>query len=74
MRIKRIVIAIDASPTSLAALEATAELAARWDAEILGVFVEDTDLLRMATLPFAGEVGSPCHRCQRHTASVPLAS
>lgn len=58
MRIKRIVVAIDASPTSLAALEATAELAARWDAEVLGIFVEDTDLLRMATLPFAGEVGS----------------
>jgi nucleotide-binding universal stress UspA family protein len=58
MRIERIVIAIDASPTSLAALEATAELAARWDAEILGIFVEDTNLLRMATLPFAGEVGS----------------
>jgi len=58
MRILRIVIAIDASPTSLAALEATADLAARWDAEILGIFVEDTNLLRMASLPFAGEVGS----------------
>jgi len=58
MRIQRIVIAIDASPTSLAALEATADLAARWDAEILGIFVEDTNLLRMASLPFAGEVGS----------------
>ncbi len=58
MRIQRVVIAIDASPTSLAALEATADLAARWDAEILGIFVEDTNLLKMASLPFAGEVGS----------------
>ena len=58
MRIRRIVVAIDASPTSLAALEATTELAARWDAELLGIFVEDANLLRMASLPFAREVGS----------------
>jgi nucleotide-binding universal stress UspA family protein len=58
MPIQRIVIAIDASPTSIEALEATADLAARWRAEVLGIYVEDTDLLKAATLPFAGEVGS----------------
>jgi nucleotide-binding universal stress UspA family protein len=56
--IRRIVVAIDASPTSQAALEATAELAAAWGAELLGIFVEDVNLLRMASLPFAREVGS----------------
>jgi nucleotide-binding universal stress UspA family protein len=58
MQIRRIVVAIDASPTSQAALEATTELAAAWDAEVLGIFVEDVNLLRMASLPFAREVGS----------------
>jgi hypothetical protein len=39
-------------------LEATAELAAAWGAEVVGLFIEDTNLLRMASLPFAREVGS----------------
>jgi nucleotide-binding universal stress UspA family protein len=55
---RRIVVALDGSPTSLAALEATAELAAAWGSEVAGLFVEDTSLLRMASLPFAREVGS----------------
>lgn len=58
MQFRRIVIAVDGSPTSLAALEATGELAAAWGAEVIGLFIEDTDLLRMASLPFAREVGS----------------
>ncbi|UCG85620.1 MAG: universal stress protein [Gemmatimonadota bacterium] len=58
MRIRRIAIAVDASPTSVAALEATVELAAIWDAEVLGIFVEDVNLIKAASLPFAGEVGS----------------
>lgn len=58
MQIKRIAIAVDASPTSTAALEATVELAAAWGAEVLGIFVEDVNLLKAASLPFAGEVGS----------------
>ena len=55
--IQRILIAIDASPPSIAALEAAAALAARINAELLGVFIEDVNLLRLASLPFATEVG-----------------
>lgn len=55
--IRRIVVAVDASPHSLAALEAAAELAARFRAELLGLFVEDVNLLRLAELPFTREVG-----------------
>ena len=58
MQFRRVVVAVDGSPTSLAALEATAELASAWGAEVVGLFVEDTNLLRMASLPFAREVGS----------------
>ncbi len=55
--IRRILIALDASPASMAALEAAAELAARLNAELLGLFVEDIDLLRFSELPFARQVG-----------------
>lgn len=55
--IRRIVIALDASPPSLAALEAAAMLAARINAELLGVFIEDVNLVRLAGLPFAAEIG-----------------
>lgn len=55
--IRRILVALDASPHSLAALEAGAALAARLQAELLGLFVEDINLLRFAALPFAREVG-----------------
>ena len=54
--IRRILVALDASPHSMAALEAAAELAAGLQAELLGVFVEDVNLLRLAGLPFAREV------------------
>lgn len=57
-RVSRILLAIDASPNSLAAMEAAVELAAEYDAELLGVYVEDMDLLRLARLPFASEVVS----------------
>jgi len=58
MQFRRVVVAVDGTPTSLAALEATCELASAWGAEVVGLFVEDTNLLRMASLPFAREVGS----------------
>jgi len=54
--VRRILVALDASPHSLAALEAAAELAARLEAEVLGLFVEDVNLLRLAELPFTQEV------------------
>ena len=54
--IRRILIALDASPHSLAALRAAAELAADLDAELVGIFVEDINLLRLSELPLAREV------------------
>lgn len=56
--LRRILVALDASPHSLAALRAAAELAARFEAELLGVFVEDINLLRLGELPFTDELGS----------------
>ncbi|MFA9460689.1 universal stress protein [Thiohalorhabdus methylotrophus] len=56
--IRRIVVLVDASRSSQGALEAAAELAARHDAELLSLFVEESDLLRLAGLPFARELGT----------------
>jgi nucleotide-binding universal stress UspA family protein len=55
--IRRILVALDVSPHSMTALEAAAELAAGLKAELVGIFVEDINLLRLAQLPFAREVG-----------------
>ena len=57
--IRRIVVALDASRHSLAALEAASELADALKAELVGIFVEDVNLLHLAGLPFAREVGYP---------------
>jgi nucleotide-binding universal stress UspA family protein len=54
--IRRILVALDASQPSLAALEAAVELATRLKAELLGLFVEDVNLLRLVGLPFAREI------------------
>jgi nucleotide-binding universal stress UspA family protein len=56
--IRRILIALDASPASQAALDLAAELAIRYQAELIGVFVEDINLLRSADIPFTEEVGT----------------
>lgn len=56
LEIKRILVALDMSPHSLAAMRAAVELAAEWGADLVGLFVEDLDLLRLAQLPFAREV------------------
>jgi nucleotide-binding universal stress UspA family protein len=55
--IKRILVALDESAHSRAALEAAAAMAARLDAELLGLFVQDLELVQLAQLPFAREVG-----------------
>jgi nucleotide-binding universal stress UspA family protein len=57
-RIRRILVALDVSPHSQSALEAAAELAVQLQAELLGLFVEDVDLLRLAQLPDSREMGS----------------
>ena len=54
--IRRILVALDTSAYSLAALEAASELARALHAELTGIFVEDSDLLRLAHLPFAREL------------------
>jgi nucleotide-binding universal stress UspA family protein len=54
--IRRILLAIDGSPHSLAAMQAAVDLSAGLDAELIAVFVEDLNLLRMAQLPIASEV------------------
>ncbi|MFO1190060.1 MAG: universal stress protein [Alphaproteobacteria bacterium] len=53
--IHRILVALDASPHSLAALQQAAEMAARLRAELIGLFVEDINLLRLAELDVARE-------------------
>lgn len=55
---RRIVVALDASPGSRAACEAAVELARSLEADLLGLFVEEERLLRLADLPFARQVGT----------------
>jgi nucleotide-binding universal stress UspA family protein len=57
-RLRPIVAAIDASPQSLCALQAAAEVAALLGVDLHGIFVEDINLLHMCGLPFTCEVGS----------------
>ena len=59
LTIRRILIALDASHHSLAALRAAARLASSLEAELHGLFVEDINLLRVAGLPMARELQFP---------------
>lgn len=54
--IRSIAVAIDNSPYGRASLEAAAGIAARLSAELIGIFIEDINLIRMAGLPFVEEV------------------
>lgn len=62
LHIRRILVALDASQHSLAALEMAASMAELLHAELMGVFVEDINLLRVAQLPFVQEVRYPMAR------------
>lgn len=53
----RVLILLDGSRLSLAALEAAADIAHARKAEVLGVFVEEVNLLRSAGYGFTREVG-----------------
>ena len=55
--VRRILVPLDHSKHSLAALHAAVVLARHYEAELRGVFVEDTTLLKLAELPFHQEVG-----------------
>ncbi|OOC10349.1 MULTISPECIES: universal stress protein [Thioalkalivibrio] len=54
----RILVLLDASHASQAALEAAATLAATLQGELQAIFVEEADLLRSAAYPFTREIGS----------------
>ena len=56
--IRRILVALDASPASRFTIQTAVDLAARFEAELIGLFVEDTNLLRVARLPFVREIGA----------------
>ncbi len=53
---QRIVVTLDISETGRSALAVAVRLAAALNAELEGVFVEDTDLLDLAALPFLREI------------------
>lgn len=53
---RRILVAVDASADSLAGLEAAAQLAAELEAELLGLFVAESDLMRAGRLPGTQEI------------------
>jgi len=55
--VRRVLVALDPSPHGRAALAEAIALAARQGAEIVGLFVEDEELLRVAGLPFVREFG-----------------
>ncbi len=64
-KIRRILVAIDASTQSLAALEIAAQLAADLGAELAGLYVEDINLIRLAALPAVLEIGGASARSRR---------
>ena len=55
---ERVLVALDASEHSMAALQAAAQLAALMQAELHGVFVEDVNLVRVGGIPMCNEVGT----------------
>ncbi len=55
---RHIVVALDASSYSQAALRAAAELATLLDIDLEGLFVEDINLLHLSGFPFSREIGS----------------
>jgi nucleotide-binding universal stress UspA family protein len=58
MAADHILVALDASPHSAAALMAAAEVAAALNLELRGLYVEDVNLLHLCGLPFGLEIGS----------------
>ena len=55
--VERILVSLDSSPHSFAGLKAAVELAHHYDAELKGIFIEDSTLLSLAEMPFRQEVG-----------------
>ncbi len=55
-KLRTILVPLDASPQSLAALETAAQLAGAIGAQLTGLYVEDAELLALCDYPFAREV------------------
>lgn len=55
--VERILVSLDNSTHSIAALKAAVELARHFNADLKGVFIEDVNLLNLAEMPFRQEVG-----------------
>lgn len=53
---KRIVVTLGTGESNRSVLEAAVQLAATLGAELEGIFIEDSDLMRLADLPFTREV------------------
>lgn len=62
--IRRIVVAVDASPLSLAAAEAACRLAGRLGAPVEAVFVEDINVVRLVAHPFVHTISLAAARRQ----------
>lgn len=56
--IKRILVSLDCSAHSFAALQAAIQLAKHFDAELQGLFIEDLAVLNLAQMPFRQEIGA----------------
>ena len=54
--VRRILMALDGAKSGSANLDVAVDLAMRFRAELVGLFVEDTDLLSLAALPFSAQV------------------
>jgi nucleotide-binding universal stress UspA family protein len=63
--VRRILIALDASHDSQAALEAALEMAVRLESELVGLYVEDVNLLRAAEHPLMQEICGVSGRTRR---------
>lgn len=63
--VERILVALDPSAHSLAALKAAAVMAARFEAKLLALFVEDVNVRRLTEIPFVQEVGFYTGSCRR---------
>jgi hypothetical protein len=55
-KINRVIVPLDAASETGAAIDTAARLAARWRVPLHGVFVEDEELICLASLPFARQV------------------
>lgn len=70
LTVRRVLVALDASPSSLAAAQAAVELAVEAGAELVGLFVEDRELLAMAGLPWSAPVAPAGHSGQEWSAQA----